>query len=155
MVIDIVGTDDDGSFSPVPAGKYNVTVKSAELKQSKSGIDMFSLGYVISEGQYKGRYIWDNVLLVTHFQPSKKYNWKLPRWAKIVEHPLPELAEGKKGKWSVPEIKDLLGKQFCVKVNIQEDKSGEYEPRNNVQDYLAWQENLNLETEEDALDIEL
>lgn len=52
-----------GSFEPLPKGKYDVRVDSAEYKLTAKGNDMFMLTLVVLSGDHKGRKLFDNMVV--------------------------------------------------------------------------------------------
>ena len=60
--IDFSNVDDAQDYSPLPAGRYLVTLTEVEEAKTKYGDEMWKLRFVVDEGQYKGRYIFDNLV---------------------------------------------------------------------------------------------
>ena len=56
-------------FSPIPDGKYNVVVAKADVKESKSGGHYLNVGYQITDGDFKGRMIFD-IVNIAHSNPE-------------------------------------------------------------------------------------
>lgn len=50
-------------FTPLPAGPYTVRVESCEVKTTKTQKAMFAICYVVTEGPYAGRKIWQNLVV--------------------------------------------------------------------------------------------
>ena len=57
--------DDVLDFTPLPDGKYCCTVADVEEAKTQYGDEMWKLRFRVSEGQYKGRYIFDNMIFST------------------------------------------------------------------------------------------
>lgn len=57
--------NNSGTFEEVPDGKYEVSVKSMELKESRNGQPMLSIVYRVLEGSFKNRLIFSNNVLTT------------------------------------------------------------------------------------------
>jgi hypothetical protein len=53
-------TEKEISFEPIPAGEYKAIAENSEMKTSQGGDDYLSVKFVILEGQYKGRKIFNN-----------------------------------------------------------------------------------------------
>lgn len=49
-------------FSPIPEGKYLAICKATEEKFTRNGDPMVKMTWEITEGQYKGRLIWDQIV---------------------------------------------------------------------------------------------
>ena len=60
--IDFGNVDDAQDYSPLPAGRYLVTLTEVGEAKTKYGDEMWKLRFVVDEGQYKGRYIFDNLV---------------------------------------------------------------------------------------------
>ena len=52
-----------GDFEKLPAGEYVAKVEKAYWKDSKAGLPMLSLGLIVQDGEFKGRYIWKNSVI--------------------------------------------------------------------------------------------
>jgi len=61
--IDFTGVPDaeEGSFEPMPPGKYYVRVESVETRYDKAGSEYFNVKFKIIEGEFEGRFVWDGV----------------------------------------------------------------------------------------------
>ena len=55
---------DAGDVAPVPVGKYDAIITSAELKQSGSGRDYWAVRFRIQSGPHTGRTLYNNFVLV-------------------------------------------------------------------------------------------
>ena len=51
------------SFEPLPPGKYQVEVETAENKSTQKGKDMYKLGLKVIEGEYANRKVWTNIVI--------------------------------------------------------------------------------------------
>lgn len=53
-----------GEYAPIPPADYVCQIRSAEIKHAKNTNDKYlNLCWEVLEGQYKGRWIWDNLNL--------------------------------------------------------------------------------------------
>jgi hypothetical protein len=52
-----------GEYPEIPKGQYEVKIKSMEVKATKDGRPMLSVGAQILEGKFKNNYIWMNRVL--------------------------------------------------------------------------------------------
>jgi len=111
---DVRGVESGQDFDePIPKGVYRMTVLSCIQTKSSKGNDMLELELEIIKGKYKGRRVWDYVVL------TKKSEWKL---ASLVR------ALGMKEKGSINPEK-LQGKTLTAKVKLEtyttEDDDGD------------------------------
>ena len=59
----------ENSFEDVPVGKYEVAVNKLEVKPTKNGDKvMLTCSFKVLEGQYKGRLIFFNQVIMSGFQ---------------------------------------------------------------------------------------
>jgi len=65
MRIDFPNIPDPTDFNPVPAGRYKCVLRDVQEQHTQSGDDMWRLQFIILEGTYKGRIIFDNMVFST------------------------------------------------------------------------------------------
>lgn len=54
--------ESSAAFNPMPAGKYPVSIDSAEVLDTKSGNGKrLTVSYTVLEGQYEGRKLWSHI----------------------------------------------------------------------------------------------
>ena len=58
-----IGQNSGGDFTPLPENRYNVKVEKAEVKTASTGTKMISAEFVVTEGDFKGRKLWNNFTL--------------------------------------------------------------------------------------------
>ncbi len=58
-----IGQNSGGDFSPLPENRYNVKVEKAEVKKASTGTTMISTEFVVTDGDFKGRKLWNNFTL--------------------------------------------------------------------------------------------
>ena len=58
-----IGQNSGGDFTPLPENRYNVKVEKAEVKTASTGTKMISAEFVVTEGEFKGRKLWNNFTL--------------------------------------------------------------------------------------------
>lgn len=68
-----VDVNAQGTFEEVPAGEYEAAIIKMELKEAKSGSDMIAVRWEILDGPFKGRLMFQNVVLAGDFG---KHNYK-------------------------------------------------------------------------------
>ena len=59
-----VDFDSVQAFVPVPDGEYKMRVVECVEKKSKAGNDMFKLTLEIIDGEFTGRKVWDNLVIM-------------------------------------------------------------------------------------------
>jgi hypothetical protein len=111
---DIRGVESGQDFDePIPKGVYRMSILSCIQTKSSKGNDMLELELEIIKGKFKGRRVWDYVVL------TKKSEWKL---ASLVR------ALGLKEKGGLNPEK-LTGKTLTAKVKLEtyttEDDDGD------------------------------
>lgn len=62
VVMNFDEIDEASSFDPIPEGWYVCTLSEIEVRQTKAGDEMWGLKWEIVEGEYEGRFIWDNLV---------------------------------------------------------------------------------------------
>lgn len=117
-------------FSPVPAGKYEVAVTDGELREVSSetsvnkGKPFVAIEFTVQSGPYEGRRVWSNVMLF----PDK--NGKMISAMGLLQ------AVNKVGKIRPSEfVNVVLNEVLVVSVRIKKDKTGQYDPKNEVSAY--------------------
>ena len=68
--------DVKSSFEPLPTDKYMAKIAIQELKTSSTNKPIFSIAWVILEGEYAGRKIFDNIVLTV--------DWKVKQYAVLI-----------------------------------------------------------------------
>ena len=112
-----------GSYDPVPAGSYNSTIFDIKLEEVKSGANAgkprFNVQFRLSDQGVENRRVFSYVPLYV----ANDF-WKAQAFFKALGYDM------KSGKFTVPEVADLLGKPIGVRVKIGTDQNGQ--PRNEV-----------------------
>lgn len=112
-------------FEPVPAGTYTVEITRSEVKENNSGSgNRLSLGFKILDGAHAGRLIFQDLTLRNTNQVAQQIGRK--QMAQLF-HAC--------GKLSVAESSELHGIPMEVKVAIRIDKTGQYEPSNEIKKF--------------------
>tara|TARA_Y100000034_G_C6852159_1_gene386691 strand:- start:81 stop:509 length:429 start_codon:yes stop_codon:yes gene_type:complete len=57
------GKSSGGTFEPLPEGRYNVRVEDSSLTTASTGTQMISTQFVVTDGDFKGRKLWNNFTL--------------------------------------------------------------------------------------------
>jgi len=114
-------------FDPIPAGTYTAEITRSEIKDNASGSgNRLSLGLKIIDGHHAGRLIFQDITLRNNNQIAQQIGRK--QMAQLVSAC---------GKSSVQDSSDLHGIPMEIKVAIRIDKTGQYDPSNEVKKFAA------------------
>lgn len=114
-------------FDPIPAGTYTAEVTRSEIKDNNSGSgNRLSLGLKILDGHHAGRLIFQDITLRNSNPIAQQIGRK--QMAQLVSAC---------GKSSVQDSSDLHGIPMEIKVSIRIDKTGQYDPSNEVKKFAA------------------
>ena len=113
---------DSVAFDNLPADQYYCEVVKAELGQSKAGNTMIKLQYKVQDGEYSGRFIFDNIVVQGAEKAVRFGKVKLKLIAECMG--VPELND----------VEDLMGKFLEVKVD-EDEYNGK--PTNKILDYYS------------------
>lgn len=117
------------NYSPIPAGTYIAQINRSEVKSTKAGTGSYlSLGFQIIDGEYANRVIFQNITLANPNQVA----------AQIGREQLAQLA-GACGIYQLGDSQELHGIPMQIRVGIEVDKTGQYEPSNNIKKFMALQ----------------
>ncbi len=134
--VDFTKIGDIAEYAPLPEGEYPCRLTQVEQTQTRNGDDLWRLRFVVTAGEFTGRYIFDNLV----FSPKA-----LPR-VKLLCNRLGVDVNGE-----VDLRPDhLLQRQCLVTVAIEEyaDEEGATKKRNRVP--FAGYEAVAAETEDDG-----
>ena len=114
-------------FEPIPAGTYTAEITRSEIKNNNSGSgNRLSLGLKIIDGTHAGRLIFQDVTLRNSNPIAQQIGRK--QMAQLVSAC---------GKSSVQDSSELHGIPMQIKVAIRVDKTGQYDPSNEVKKFAA------------------
>jgi len=65
------------SFEPLPEGQYMCRIDKCTLTQSSTGKPMLKMEWVVIDGEFEGRRIFDNVVI------SDQTRWKVKQYADL------------------------------------------------------------------------
>lgn len=117
------------SFEPLPKGQYKVTVDACELGESKSGKPMYTLDFVVTEGEHAARQIRYWLLLVT----KKGLHWDLPAFCNASGNEWPEEPTLRTGEYYYQVAEDIVGKTAMITVDVEDSEyNGEVRKQNRV-----------------------
>lgn len=58
-----VSEESNTGFDPLPENRYNITVEKAEVTTAATGTEMVKAQFVVTDGDFKGRKLWNNFTL--------------------------------------------------------------------------------------------
>ncbi len=124
------------SFEPLPKGQYKVTVDTAELGESKAGKPMYTVDFIVTEGDYVAHQIRYWLVLVT----KKGLHWDLPAFCNASGNAWPEEPAGRTEDYFNQVTLDIVGKTATITVDIEErEYNGEMRKNNNIKK-VEWDE---------------
>lgn len=117
------------SFEPLPKGQYKVTVDACELGESKKGNPMYTLDFVVSEGEHAARQIRYWLVMVT----KNGLHWDLPKFCTASGNPWPTERTERTTDYYYQVALDIVGKTATITVDVEESEyNGETRERNNI-----------------------
>ena len=117
------------SFEPLPKGQYKVTVDACELGESKKGNPMYTVDFVVTEGEHAARQIRYWLVLVT----KNGLHWDLPKFCTASGNPWPTERTERTTDYYYQVALDIVGKTATITVDVEEfEYNGETRKRNNI-----------------------
>lgn len=117
------------SFEPLPKGLYKVTVDACELGESKKGNPMYTVDFVVTEGEHAARQIRYWLVIVT----KNGLHWDLPKFCTASGNPWPTERTERTTDYYYQVASDLVGKTATITVDVEESEyNGETRKRNNI-----------------------
>ena len=117
------------SFEALPKGRYAVTVDACELGESKKGKAMYTLDFVVTDGEYTARQIRYWLVMVT----KNGLHWDLPKFCTASGNPWPEERTERTSAYYNQVALDIVGKTATITVDVEEfEYNGETRKRNNI-----------------------
>lgn len=117
------------SFEPLPKGQYKVTVDACELGESKKGNPMYTVDFVVAEGEHAARQIRYWLVVVT----KNGLHWDLPKFCTASGNPWPTERTERTTDYYYQVALDIVGKTATITVDIEESEyNGETRKRNNI-----------------------
>ena len=117
--------DNAGDYSPVPAGEYDVEIKDAEIRTTKSGTGQYiAMRLDIVAPSHEGRVVWANLNIKNDSQKAEEIGrQQLGQVMRAIGLP------------SLQDTDQLIGGAMGVKLSIR--KSEEYGDSNEVKAYKS------------------
>lgn len=117
------------SFEPLPKGQYKVAVDACELGESKKGSPMYTIDFVITEGEHAARQIRYWLVIVT----KNGLHWDLPKFCTASGNPWPTERTERTTDYYYQVATDIVGKTGTITVDVEESEyNGETSKRNNI-----------------------
>jgi Protein of unknown function (DUF669) len=127
-VLDVafVPEQEEGTPPPtlLPKGKYAAEITDATVRTSKNGnAQMVNLGWTIVEGDYENRMVFQPIIISHATSPDAQ---------KFGRQRFKDVCSACGIVDPVTDLEVLKYKKCTVSVGTEEDKNGEYEPKNKV-----------------------
>lgn len=117
------------SFEPLPKGRYTATVDACELGESKKGNPMYTVDFVVTEGEHAARQIRYWLVMVT----KNSLHWDLPKFCTASGNPWPTERTERTTDYYYQVALDIVGKTATITVDVEESEyNGETRKRNNI-----------------------
>lgn len=117
------------SFEPLPKGQYKVTVDACELGESKKGNPMYTVDFVVTEGEHAARQIRYWLVMIT----KNGLHWDLPKFCTASGNPWPTERTERTTDYYYQVASDLVGKTATITIDVEESEyNGETRKRNNI-----------------------
>ena len=117
------------SFEPLPKGLYKVTVDACELGESKKGNPMYTVDFVVTEGEHAARQIRYWLVVVT----KNGLHWDLPKFCTASGNPWPTERTERTTDYYYQVALDIVGKTATITVDVEASEyNGETRKRNNI-----------------------
>lgn len=117
------------SFEPLPKGQYKVTVDACELGESKKGNPMYTLDFVVADGEHAARQIRYWLVMVT----KNGLHWDLPKFCTASGNPWPTERTERTTDYYYQVALDIVGKTATITIDVEESEyNGETRKRNNI-----------------------
>jgi len=124
------------SFEPLPKGHYKVAVDACELGESKAGKPMYTVDFVVTEGEHAARQIRYWQVLVT----KNGLHWDLPKFCEASGNAWPEEPAGRTEDYFNQVALDIVGKTATITVDVEDSEyNGQATKRNNIKK-VEWDE---------------
>lgn len=117
------------SFEPLPKGRYKVTVDACELGESKKENPMYTVDFVVTEGEHAARQIRYWLVMVT----KNGLHWDLPKFCTASGNPWPTERTERTTDYYYQVALDIVGKTATITVDVEESEyNGEIRKRNSI-----------------------
>lgn len=127
--VDLSYVEQDNAFEPIPNGDYLVQATEVKVARSKSGNRMLNVQFQVVTGRYENRRIFESYNIEhTNTKVCEIALRQIKSWV---------LAVGMTGneRLTMELLNQLCGREFIASIKIEEDKTGQYEPKNRIRSY--------------------
>ena len=127
--LDLGAVAEQDDFSPIPAGDYQVQCVMVELATSSAGNRLVKAQFQVLGGEYDNRRIYENYNIQHHNPQAVEIALRgIKSWC---------IACGKTGneRLTLALLNSLEGVEFLASVKIEQDKTGQYGPKNRIKAY--------------------
>lgn len=114
------------NYELLPRGNYVAQIVNSEIKENRNGGNRLSLQWEIVDGQHAGRIVFQNINI----------NHSNPEVVRIGRQQIAQICAAI-GRNSVNDSSELHHQPMEVRVTIKEDKTGQYEPSNEIKGFSA------------------
>jgi hypothetical protein len=124
FVFDFTNVGESKSFEAIPAGTYAAQIKTAVFKFSQSGNPMINLTWLIEEGEYKGRTIFDRLMFIPPSGDKRGTLWRVRAVCEAlgVDYPMMRVASREEFVEVLTGLADsVLGQYATIKVKKSYD----------------------------------
>lgn len=124
---DEVPEDERDNLDPIPPGRYELEVVDSDLVQTKSGKGMLlKLQHRVTSGQFENRRIFT----------QHNFQHENATAQEIGQREIKNLCAAIGHMGPLEDSNDLHGIPFMASVKIEQDKSGQYEPKNAISRFI-------------------
>lgn len=117
------------SFEPLPKGQYKAIVDYCELGESKAGKPMYTIDFVVVEGEHAACQIRYWLVL----QTKKGLHWDLPKFCEASGNAWPTEPTARTAKYYYQVERDIVGKSATITVDVEDSEyNGQTSKRNNI-----------------------
>ena len=117
------------SFEPLPKGRYKATVDACELGESKKGNPMYTIDFVVTEGEHAARQLRYWLVMVT----KNGLHWDLPKFCNASGNEWPDEPTARTAEYYYQVEQDIVGKSATITVDVEDSEyNGQTSKRNNI-----------------------
>jgi Protein of unknown function (DUF669) len=129
-VFDPSAVEPADTFEPLPAGNYPVEVIESTVDDTKNGLGrLLKVTLRVIDGEYEGRRIWGHITIRHQNEVAQRIGQQL----------LGALCNAA-GAGPIEDTEDLHGIPVTAKIVIENDKTGQYGPRNVIRGFMPLQQ---------------
>jgi hypothetical protein len=98
----------DGTFELLPNGEYLFEIDSMKETETRHGDPMASIALKIAQGEYKGRFVYDNIVIPREGSPSFKIMGRTKHFLHCIAEPYEDLFEYDTARWLFKRVKAVV-----------------------------------------------